>query len=1108
MKLPGDAIYVIGKEIKDALSFSPEMYLLSKKEYTTLMARIEQLERLLSSRKPAAPSSCKLTGQVDGEFVHIQVRFDFTTTEPKTLVALGCQRAWPTAATIDDGKLPLLVPAGEDGWNVQVDNPGAHTLILDLELVATNKEGEVSFTLGLPRAAITNLEQFTLPVPVPEVRLSTSAARSSIRSVKAQLADAQHSRLAAVPLGDADRLSLAWKNLARQAQQGPSLLTSEGLIRVQVEESHVIADVELDLRVRRGETDKWRIQVPAPTALDLKEPQEGKDSRVKSIKYPTAQEPILTIELKEPSAESLRVVFQVRQPWDGKPSAIGPFVVLDAFRQWGTIRVVEPADARLRYRLHGDVTRREVAFNSREQEKKAAATGTSASGGENLQAEFAYWNLNPIPGQPLEPPLEIEKIPGNVETKVEHELRLTERGWQVLSKFKVTPIRSAVDRLELSVDPDLYDAEVGASIPNVPVEEVAVDAPGRKASIKIPKQIRPFILTWPGLYRLPGKEQQQGGHLKLELPRCLQTLDRGGQITAVLPPEGWELVPEATEFRPGEREYTWRSDRAPLYAELTWRPYRPELAVESIVDLTLGGHQARVRQQIHLQWSQTPASLLRLAIPAALKNRVRLETKDAKLQPDGAVVWAKPLGKERSLFVEYSFPLPASRNEPANRRTGEPAMQVTDSPTRPFPVSLFDVPLVGVEAATHAETKVRIWCEPGIQPALVRGPWEERPTEVVEGQASVPTLVLRSIGTNASLLLRLEEMARFRPPDLLVDRTLLEVGISPEGFQTYRARFLVARLNARRLDIHLPDLAAGTIPQVLLGGQQLPVQSAEGNAIGLATEPELFPQPTVLEIRYKIVSSDGKENGTLRSILRPPAIKQAEFLGPVRWEVAFPQSWISFFQGGGLLLDQRWVWQGGMFTPVPAMSRAELDRWLTGSAGSSTGIASRQASEVSEASEVFGEPSLVCQQVSPQPLVLLHVSRQMWLLACSLVFLVVGLVTIVSSLPRVLLWAMVAVVGLAGAAIGIYWPGLLTALIYGCEPGIAVLAFILAIQWMLHERYRRRVVFLPGFTRVKQGTSVLRAGTGDRSRLEPSTVDAPPPAQPDGRGRLSEVKGP
>jgi hypothetical protein len=606
------------------------------------------------------------------------------------------------------------------------------------------------------------------------------------------------------------------------------------------------------------------------------------------------------------------------------------------------------------------------------------------------------------------------------------------------------------------------------------------------ATVKIQKQSRPFVLIWPGLYRLSEEQQQRGGQLKVELPRCLQTLDRGGQITAILPAEGWELVSGKSfieELRPGEREYIWRSDRAPLGTEIAWRPHRAELLVDSVADLVLAGNQARVRYLFHLRSSQGSVSQFRLSVPPALKNRIRLGTTDAKLESDGTVFLAKPLEKEGSVTLEYSFLLPPAGGSQPDSRTA------------------FDVPLLKVKQATRSETRIRIWSEPGIQPTFLKGSWEERPTELVAGQDSLPTLVLRSIGADPSLRLQLTDVAGIGSTGVLIDRTLIQVALSQENMQSLRARFLLSRINVRHLDIQLPGSPARPIPQVFLGDKRLPVLSVDGGAIRLAVEPELFRKPVLLELRYE-VASDGKSgNGILPTRLYPPLIGQAVFLGPVRWEVSYPPSWISFFQSGGLVLDQRWLWQGGMLTPRPAMSTADLNRWVTGAVAPPV-----KRPELAPPSQDV-DPTLVCHQDSPEPLFFLHVSRQIWLLACSLMFLIVGLTLAISRIPRGVSWSLVAVLGVAGAGIGIYWPGLLTAVMYGCEPGMVIFGLVIIIQWMLQERYRRRVVFLPGFTRLERGSSMARAGSGDRSRIEPSTVDAPPPTPSGVREQPAEVKG-
>jgi hypothetical protein len=59
-----------------------------------------------------------------------------------------------------------------------------------------------------------------------------------------------------------------------------------------------------------------------------------------------------------------------------------------------------------------------------------------------------------------------------------------------------------------------------------------------------------------------------------------------------------------------------------------------------------------------------------------------------------------------------------------------------------------------------------------------------------------------------------------------------------------------------------------------------------------------------------------------------------------------------------------------------------------------------------------------------------------------------------------------------------------------------VLLLVFVIQWMRFQDYRRRVIFMPGFSRVKAGSSLIRNGGVSsppaRPRGEPSTVDVPP----------------
>jgi hypothetical protein len=195
----------------------------------------------------------------------------------------------------------------------------------------------------------------------------------------------------------------------------------------------------------------------------------------------------------------------------------------------------------------------------------------------------------------------------------------------------------------------------------------------------------------------------------------------------------------------------------------------------------------------------------------------------------------------------------------------------------------------------------------------------------------------------------------------------------------------------------------------------------------------------------------------------------------VRWSVELPDETFPILPAGGTV-EQGWGRLGWLVGPRPAATAVELQQWFAGpGAGPSDGT----------------DPQFVCWQAAPAGLTVWHAPRQVWLLGCSLALLVAGLFFAVTPLPRPLFWFGLAVAGLALLGVALFAPGALPALAYGCQPGLFVLAFVLGGQWLLHRRHRRRAVFLPGFTRVKTGSSLLRPGSGNRPR-EPSTVDEPP----------------
>ena len=54
---------------------------------------------------------------------------------------------------------------------------------------------------------------------------------------------------------------------------------------------------------------------------------------------------------------------------------------------------------------------------------------------------------------------------------------------------------------------------------------------------------------------------------------------------------------------------------------------------------------------------------------------------------------------------------------------------------------------------------------------------------------------------------------------------------------------------------------------------------------------------------------------------------------------------------------------------------------------------------------------------------------------------------------------------------------LLPVLVAGSQPAVVVLAIVGAVQWLLQERYRRQLIFMPTFARALPGSTVTRTST-------------------------------
>src|SRR5207248_5750128 len=142
-------------------------------------------------------------------------------------------------------------------------------------------------------------------------------------------------------LGPADRLAVTYKGAAPAG--GPvNVLSADGLVTVRVEPRGVSADARLTLQALAGQTAQWRLLLPA--RAEVKVDPSGTARVAKIDKVPQKNLLLVSIHLKEPSADPLTVQVHVPVPLrTGQRLAVGPFAVPGAARQAGSVLVSNAA---------------------------------------------------------------------------------------------------------------------------------------------------------------------------------------------------------------------------------------------------------------------------------------------------------------------------------------------------------------------------------------------------------------------------------------------------------------------------------------------------------------------------------------------------------------------------------------------------------------------------------------------------------------------------------------------------------------------------------------------------------------------------------------------
>jgi hypothetical protein len=1086
--------------------------------------------------KVVEPTRLLLTkGRVDGNLVYFKVQIDFVATERRSVLPLAFTQGQLTDILLD-GRTPGL-RRGPEGLAVVINHTTreqqVHKLVFDVvaRLVDSPQRGGcLVLKLDLPRAPITHLD-LTLPEGFKDLRLNDRPVgeRPGERipgepgeGPGQHLLELHGRRLTGPLFLGTERLQLSWRGA--RAATGPLQTSADGRVLVAIDERHMVhTEATLTLKVLSNQTDQWRLLVPPGAQVKMATvADEGRLKEANVLALPFFS--IWTLTLKERSAEPLGVIVTqestVLRPGNA-PTLVGPFLVVGAARQSGTLLVTNTA---------GDLGLRCLPF---------AATTSRALTADELRQPGAqgFHYYGPSLSTPNDDPrtlallaLQAEAKHGAVTVRPVYQLRLSratgERRWQLLTTLDVRLVEPGVQRLEILLPADCR------YVPMTPEEDrpppppvLRVEAPasspptslmlgvGGSAALARPslvlhlsrdrwedfkfsfrvQYIRPATPD-TAIFVLPRSRGASDG-----LPSLSATVTVPDDVELLVPGGAngdWELA------RQTPQEFTWKHDSSaspPDRLTVAWREYRPEVRARSDINLDLLPRVGKVTQELKMQFPRGTQPLLALRLPPGLVGlRVlkggSVQTLSAPPPLGEGLCYIKPdegasKGPDWELTLTYEFPLP-------------------DRPSSGLPAALLKVPLPRPVAATVSETRVRVWGEPGALPFLAPGStWSEQalepepadPRRPARHPGRLPVLVLRSDALDGPLTLRMGEPGPGPSAAVLTDRALIRVTLEGKGEQQVRARFRLVKLFAHHLDLELPAPVAGRDLRVALDGIMIDPETVDeegrrsdtGRFARLRLNPDLVKRGSVLDVRYQLRAPQG----TYQTVLQPPILHGGPGQLVICWQVVLPGGTVAIGPEGGPTASRTWGRRGWLLAPLPADRADDLERWIAGPDATPA-----PGTEVG---------TLVCWRDGFEPLTVTCAPQQTWLLACSLSLLVAAL-GIVLLLGRALrgrqpgernlggrfAWLALVLLTSAGVGAALIWPTTTAALAFGAEPGAAVLVLVLLVAFLWHEQRRRRIAYLPSFRRGQQNSSLVRPPSTPpvRPQGEPSTVDVPRPA--------------
>jgi hypothetical protein len=910
-----------------------------------------------------------------------------------------------------------------------LESPGDHTIRLELDApIAPRgpKGAELGFEIGLPGAPITLLS-FEAPTGVRKYTLTTRLARtagSSETEVEQPEVERFQPGKGGAPLGPITFLGLAWEDPSRKIDV---VRTAEAEITVTVAAAELVTEAKLRLR---GPATEWRFTAPASADVTVglwTQPGGGKapelpPDRIPNVLRPDPGQTTWRLTFREPMASELLVTIVTRQPrgrandsTSRGPFPIGPFAVLNLPAQTGVVRVRTPPNWRATATLRGDVRRES----------------------DDGSGELIYrYRLTDVSAPPARAPIEltVDPVPGVINARVRHELRLAEVGWKLRSEISISPARTEVEHIDIVI-PSAFRATVAE--PREIVDELAVireagvEPQVVRARLSSPKRSS-FSFTIEGDYPFPA-EQTAGS---IPLPRVINVAERSAELV-VMAPARFELRGSLRVWE-GKKAGTWKTpltsepadigsrlrgvaDRPIAAAELSWRLLDVTAVVRCESDVEIDAAQVRVTQRLRYRFGARVPDRIHLSSAVGVQG-LRVNRGSVEAAGDGwDLVVPADSGREQEFIIRLTAPAPGD---------GE-----------------FVPPLLLPKSddLTHV---LRVWASNSqtvLLPANVD--WMPGPPEVVPERAALPVIVARANGRVGPPTLIVGSRDDLQEGGVVIERTRIDVTLSDEE-ASYRAAYTV-RDWRNEIEFALPRQIRGLEVWVQAKRLTTPVVATGGDGGRIRIPAVAGTQSaTVVEFRFR---------GPPGSLEIPVPLGCQQIAGAT-WTISVSGSRLTLVPGRIM----------GSWSPEAFLATLGLGAKGSGSAA---------------------EPSLVLQQPELGPVPIYQVPRYIWLLGWSIGAMAVALgIAMLGHRARSAV-VLVLAIGLVIAVFGIPQPS--SRAVFAAVPGLlAALIMGLVFRWA-RMRHRRRVSRSFGFARP--GSSLVRP-SATRPRDASSGEAGPLPA--------------